>query len=295
MTILFLSQFLGGIIIAYVRSWKMALVMTGAVPALVIILGIVGKFIATISQQTQQNYAEAGSLAEEVLSAIRTVLAFGGQKKEIANYDAKLQESLKDKKKSALVFAVGIGMLNFTIFGFIALGLWYGGTLVEAKDDPNMTGGVVLTVFNCFLIGSFSLGNIAPYFDAFASAMGAAYNVFNIIERKPANYQAENQGIVAEKTVGNIEFQNVKFSYPSRPDVPILKGLSLKINANETVAFVGSSGSGKSTIVQLLMRMYDPTEGRILLDGVDIRDLKLENLRDKIGVVSQEVRSESKV
>jgi ATP-binding cassette subfamily B (MDR/TAP) protein 1 len=222
----------------------MALVMTGAVPVLVIIMGVVGTYMATMSQRTQQNYAAAGALAEEVLSAMKTVIAFGGQKREISNYEKKLDESLKDKKKSAYVFAFGIGILNFVSLAFIALGLWYGGTLIEKNE---LTGGVVLTVFNCFLIGTFAFGSIAPYLEAFGTAMGAAYSVFNIIERKPANYQAENQIIVTEKTVGNIEFQNVKFSYPSRPEILVLKGLSFKINANESVAFVGSSGSGKST------------------------------------------------
>jgi ATP-binding cassette subfamily B (MDR/TAP) protein 1 len=157
------------------------------------------------------------------------------------------------------------------------------------KNDE-ITAGTVVNVFFAVLIGAFSLGQIAPDIQAFSFGIGAGAKIFETIDRVPTidPYNEEGIKIPKELLVGKIELKNVEFTYPSRPEVPILKGIDLVIEPGTTVALVGESGSGKSTIVQLIERFYDPIQGSIYLDGHSLSDLNLISLRQHIGLVSQE-------
>lgn len=143
--------------------------------------------------------------------------------------------------------------------------------------------GVVINVFLAVLIGSFSLAMLAPEAQAVAKATSAAAKLFSTIERVPLIDSASPLGLKPDTVHGTISFENVKFHYPSRPNVPILKGLTTTFGAGQTVALVGASGSGKSTVVSLVERFYNPIEGSVKLDGVDIKDLNLKWLRRQIG------------
>ncbi|EPZ30847.1 ABC transporter domain-containing protein [Rozella allomycis CSF55] len=285
LTLLYLAQFISGFVVAYIKGWQMALVLTAAIPVLVGFLGVTAKVISSFTEESQKSYGAAGALASEVLSSIRTVIAFQAQEKEANRYDEILKNSLKARVKRALLSGIGFAMVGFFIYAFIALGLWYGSTLIS---DGIYSGGNVVTVFFAFLIGAFSLGNLGPYISAFGNAQGAAFFVFNTIERNPLIDLMSNSGKRIENLQGNIEFKNVKFSYPSRPDIEVLHGINLQIPAGKIVAFCGTSGSGKSTIIQLAQRFYDPIEGQILVDGTDLKDLDLSWLHETIGIVSQE-------
>ncbi|KAB0339976.1 hypothetical protein FD754_023504 [Muntiacus muntjak] len=140
-------------------------------------------------------------------------------------------------------------------------------------------------VFFSILIGAFSIGQVAPCIDAFANARGAAYAIFAIIDNDPKIDNFSERGHKPDNIKGNLEFKDVHFSYPARPDVKILKGLNLRVESGQTVALVGNSGYGKSTVVQLVQRLYDPD---IIIDGQDIRTFNVKYLREIIGVVSQE-------
>ena len=148
--------------------------------------------------------------------------------------------------------------------------------------------GTVITVLLSIMIGSFSLAMLAPEVAAVTSAMGAAAKLFATIDRVPAIDSADPSGLSPEKIVGEIELKDVKFSYPTRPDVEVLKGVSLVFKAGETTALVGASGCGKSTVISLIERFYDPSSGAIELDHTDIKDLNVKWLRSQIGLVSQE-------
>ncbi|ELU12562.1 hypothetical protein CAPTEDRAFT_117973, partial [Capitella teleta] len=231
-------------------------------------------------------YARAGAVAQEVLSSLRTVIAFGGQAKECKRYNDNLAIAKKFGVKKTTASGGGMGMIYFIIFACYALAFWYGSKLV--REEEHYTAGVMLTVFMAVVFGAFGLGNAAPNLKNVATARGAAYSLWEILDRQPLIDSSSPEGEKLGQVDGNIEFKEVHFKYPSRPDVPILRGLNLKANVGQTVALVGPSGCGKSTTVQLLQRFYDPCEGEILIDGHNIKDLNIKFLRDHIGLVSQE-------
>lgn len=150
------------------------------------------------------------------------------------------------------------------------------------------TPGVVINVFLAVLIGSFSLALLAPEMQAITHGRGAAAKLYETIDRVPSIDSADEDGLKPDTCVGQIQFEHVKFNYPSRPDVPIVKDLSITFPAGKTVALVGASGSGKSTVISLVERFYDPLEGVVKLDGTNIKTLNVKWLRSQIGLVSQE-------
>jgi ATP-binding cassette subfamily B (MDR/TAP) protein 1 len=154
-----------------------------------------------------------------------------------------------------------------------------------------MSTGEVLNTFFAIIIGAFSLGQAAPYFQVIGNAQGAGFRIFETLARKSVIDSSSANGLKPEKLKGDIKFTNVNFTYPSRPDVQILSNFNLNIKAGQTVALVGASGSGKSTIVKLLERFYNPATGSITLDGAEISSLNVKWLRQQIGMVSQEVCS----
>lgn len=166
-----------------------------------------------------------------------------------------------------------------------ALGFWYGWTLTIEED---YTVGKITLVFFSIIMSVFSLGNAAPFVTTLASARGAAYEVFNIIDRKPIIDSESTNGVTPSNLTANIHFKKVEFVYPSRPDIQVLNRIDFKIKAGTTVALVGSSGCGKSTCIQLLQRFYNVSGGYILVDNKKIEDYNLNWLRSQIGVVNQE-------
>ncbi|XP_051872371.1 ATP-binding cassette, sub-family B (MDR/TAP), member 4 [Pristis pectinata] len=280
-----LTSFITGFVVGFVKGWKLALVILAVSPVLGICATIWSKLLTSYTKREQNAYAKAGAVAEEALSAIRTVVAFGGQKKEIERYLKNLIEGQRLGIKKAISSNVAVGLTFLIIYASYALAFWYGSTLVL---DEDYTIGTVLTVFFAVLIGAFSIGQTSPQIEAFASARGAAHVIYHIMDQEPLIDSYSESGHKLSQIKGDVEFSNVHFKYPSRPDVKILKGLNLKLQSGQTVALVGSSGCGKSTTIQLLQRLYDPEDGMIMLDGHDIRSLNVRNLREFIGVVSQE-------
>ncbi|XP_043546264.1 ATP-binding cassette, sub-family B (MDR/TAP), member 4 [Chiloscyllium plagiosum] len=280
-----LASFIGGFVVGFIKGWKLALVILAVSPVLGICAAIWSKLLTSFTKQEQNAYAKAGAVAEEALSGFRTVVAFGGQKKEVARYEKNLIEAKNVGIKKSISSNIAVGFTFLMIYASYALAFWYGSTLIL---DDNYTIGKVLTVFFSVLIGAFSIGQTSPNIEALGSARGAAYIVFNIIDQEPSIDSFSESGHKPDQVKGDVEFINVHFKYPSRSDVQILKGLNLKLKCGQTVALVGSSGCGKSTTIQLLQRFYDPEEGMIMLDGQDIRTLNVRHLREMIGVVSQE-------
>ncbi|KAI7865225.1 P-loop containing nucleoside triphosphate hydrolase protein [Mucor mucedo] len=278
-------QFAGGFVVSFVKGWQMSLVMLALIPPAGIVMGVTTYYIKTYASQTQTIYAEAGTIAEQVFQSIRTVHSFTLQKKFSSIYGKKAEEACNVGIKRAIIYGSGVGFFMFVLFGSFGLSLWYGSSL--AVQDKN-TGADVFVVFMAMMIGSVSIMKISPVISAVFSAAGSAYKIYEIIDRVPEIDTDSKKGLVPSSITGSIEFKNVTFKYPSRPDVLIIDDLSIKIEAGKTIAFVGPSGSGKSTTIQLVQRFYDVLSGEVTLDGHNIKDLDVKWLREQIGIVSQE-------
>uniref|UniRef100_A0A7M4G190 Multidrug resistance protein 1-like n=1 Tax=Crocodylus porosus TaxID=8502 RepID=A0A7M4G190_CROPO len=283
----FFATFLTGIIIGFVHGWKLTLVILSVSPLLAASAAVWSMRLASLTVKELSAYAKAGAVAEEILTAIRTVVAFNGQKKAQARYDANLENARSIGVKKSITTNTSLGLSQFLIFGSYALAFWYG-TKLTVEERENYDIGRVLIVFFSVLLGTFSLGQASPNLESVANARGAAYEVYKIINKPRLIDSSDKEGYKPERLIGEIEFKNIHFSYPSRPDIRILSGLSLKVQTGKTIALVGSSGCGKSTTIQLLQRFYDPVQGEITLDGRDIRTLNVRWLRENIGIVSQE-------
>ncbi|XP_044861608.1 ATP-dependent translocase ABCB1-like [Mauremys mutica] len=283
----FFSTFLTGIVIGFVYEWKLTLVILSVSPLLVAAAAVQSVFLASFTTKELTAYARAGAVAEEILTAIRMVVAFNGQGKALAKYDVNLENARKVGVKKFITTYTTLGFTEFILFGAFALAFWYG-TKLTVEEKENYDIGRVLIVLFSVVHGTFSLGQGSLHLESVANARGAAYEVYKVISKHRLLDSSVKEGYRPDKLKGEIEFKNIHFSYPSRPDVKILKGLNLKVQSGKTIALVGSSGCGKSTAIQMLHRFYDPVQGEITLDGRNIRTLNIKWLREHIGLVSQE-------
>ncbi|EGD72703.1 ATP-binding cassette transporter subfamily B member 1 [Salpingoeca rosetta] len=280
----FLGMFLAGYVVGFVYGWKLTLVTTGMVPLIAIGSAIMGKYIAQASSGGQGFYAAAGSVADEVIRMIRTVIAFDTQDREVERYHKELEGARKAGERGGLIQGCGMGFTFMMIYLTYAVTFWFGSYLVGEGD---LTAGQVLTVFFSVIIAATSIGQATPNIKVMAAGRGAARAIFDIIDRPSEIDSLSEEGTVPSKLTGHIRFKDVDFTYPTRPDEQILHKLNIEVKPQETVALVGASGCGKSTTVAMLERFYDPTAGSIELDGTDIRKLNIQWLRSQIGLVSQ--------
>ncbi|XP_075612847.1 bile salt export pump isoform X4 [Balearica regulorum gibbericeps] len=281
-----LTTFVCGFLLGFVSGWKLTLVIIAVSPLLGVGAAVYGLAVAKLTGRELKAYAKAGAVADEVLSSIRTVAAFGGEKKEVERYDKNLVFAQHWGIRKGIIMGLFTGYMWLIIFLCYALAFWYGSKLVLEEEE--YSPGTLLQVFFGVLVGALNLGQASPCLEAFATGRGAAANIFETIDKKPTIDCMSEDGYKLDKVRGEIEFHNVTFHYPSRPDVKILDNLNMVIKAGETTAFVGASGAGKSTTIQLIQRFYDPTDGMITLDGHDIRSLNIQWLRSQIGIVEQE-------
>ncbi|KAI9276723.1 P-loop containing nucleoside triphosphate hydrolase protein [Phascolomyces articulosus] len=280
-----IAQVVAGFIIAFVKGWRLAVVILATVPIMVILGAAMGFQYTKFTQRAQDMYAHAGSIAEQVFSGIRTVYAFSLQDRFSKSYDRELDKACATGVRRGLFMGIQTAAFDFVLFCTYAISFWYGAKLVK---EGTLTGDVVLIAFFAMLIGTMSLLSLPMNLAAVASACGAAYRIFEVIDRVPDIDPDSLDGIKDGKLRGKIEFSNVDFAYPTRYDIQVLKGFSAKVEPGQTIALVGSSGSGKSTTVQLLQRFYDVLGGDIFLDGKSIKSYNVQWLRRQIGVVSQE-------
>ncbi|KAF8627411.1 hypothetical protein AX17_006226 [Amanita inopinata Kibby_2008] len=281
----FLAAFATGFILAYARSWRLALALSSILPCIAITGGLMNKVISSYLQLSLKYIAEGGTLAEEVISTIRTAQAFGTQKVLSGLYDGHIENSRRVNLRSAIWHGGGLAVFFFVIYSAYALAFSFGTTLI---NNGHANPGIVVNVFMSILIGSFSLALLAPEMQAITHGRAAAAKIYATIDRVPNIDSSDAGGLQPENIHGEISLEDVHFNYPSRPNVPVVKGLSITFRAGKTAALVGASGSGKSTIISLVERFYDPVSGVVKLDGVNVKDLNLKWLRSQIGLVSQE-------
>ncbi|KAI4575245.1 hypothetical protein MJG53_020447 [Ovis ammon polii x Ovis aries] len=275
-----------GFLMGFYQGWKLTLVIISVSPLIGIGAAIIGLSVSRFTDYELRAYAKAGSVADEVISSIRTVAAFGGERKEVERYEKNLVFAQRWGIRKGIVMGFFTGFMWCLIFLCYALAFWYGSKLV--LDDEEYTPGVLVQIFLSVIVGALNLGNASSCLEAFAAGRAAAASIFETIDRKPLIDCMSEDGYKLDRIKGEIEFHNVTFHYPSRPEVKILNKLNTVIKSGEVTAVVGSSGAGKSTALQLIQRFYDPTEGMVTLDGHDIRSLNIQWLRAQIGIVEQE-------
>ncbi|KAL8103554.1 hypothetical protein AgCh_027943 [Apium graveolens] len=279
------STFIGGFVIAYIRGWLLALVLTSCIPAVLVAGGFMGMVMAKMSSRSQVAYAEAGNVVEQTVGAIRTVASFTREVDAIDKYDSKIHIAYTTSQHNGIASGLGIGAVICSVLSTYGLAIWYGSKLIIEKGYD---GGKVMNVIMSIITGGISLSQTLPSLSAFSAGQAAAYKMFETINRKPNIDAYDTSGLVLDDIKGAIELKDVYFKYPARPDVQIFSGFSLNIPSGVTAALVGQSGSGKSTVISLLERFYDPDSGQILIDGVDLKKFQLKWLRGNMGLVSQE-------
>lgn len=285
LTITALATFFAAFVVGFIEYWKLTLIMTSTVVAIFVTIAGGSRFIVKYSKLNIQSYALGGTVAEETLSSVRSAVAFGTQDRLANLYDAHLikaeQYGVRLKAALGIMIAVLMALVNWNY----GLAYWQGSVFLL---DGELTLAKLITVNMAVMIGSFSLGNVAPNMQAFTTALGAAAKIYTTIDRVSALDSSSDQGKKLDKIEGHIRLENVKMIYPSRPDVTVMDGVSLDIPAGKTTALVGASGSGKSTIIGLVERFYEPVKGKVYLDGHDITTLNVRWVRQQISLVSQE-------
>ncbi|KAL4944172.1 hypothetical protein BDV06DRAFT_188011 [Aspergillus oleicola] len=281
-----LSMFFSAFIVAIAAQWKLALITLSVVPAMFVVLGIFIALDASVEMNIAQIYAKGAALAQEALSSIKTVHAFSAQDDMIEKYDSYLAEAHRLGRKKIIPYGMMSGFVYFCIFAGNALAFWQGYRMFLSGEIDAV--GDVFTVVFCTVIASTSLNLFFPQLPAVSGAIAAAAEFFRIMDKPSQLDPLSDAGAKPDECIGAIEVENVSFHYPSRPTAQVLQGLNLSIPAGKTTALVGASGSGKSTIIGLLERWYEPSGGTITVDKTDISQLNTKWLRSQIALVQQE-------
>lgn len=281
----YLSTFLAGLVVGFVSAWRLAILSVAVIPGIAFAGGLYAYTITGLTSKSQEAYANAGNVAEQAIAQIRTVYSFVGENRALNSYSEALQTTLKLGYKGGMAKGLGIGCTYGIAFMSWALVFWYAGVFIR---NGQTDGGKAFTAIFSAIVGGMSLGQSFSNIGAFGKGKVAGYKLMEIIKQQPTIIHDVSEGNKLAETQGNIDFQDVTFSYPCRPDVLIFRNFSLQIPAGKTIAIVGGSGSGKSTVVALIERFYDPNQGHIYLDGHDLKTLQLKWLRQQIGLVNQE-------
>jgi ABC transporter fused permease/ATP-binding protein len=275
-----------GVSILFYTSWKLTLFMLATFPVLVIASVFFGRHQRRLSRKVQDELAAANVVVEETLQSVNVVKAFTNEPLEVNRYQQILKKVV-DLSLYAAAFRGGfVSFIIFALFGGIVGVVWYGAGLVQAGEFG------LSDLFTFILYTTFIGASISGMGDLYAQinrVIGASERIFEILEEEPELDLETANKTSASPIEGDIAYQNVHFSYPSRPDLPVLKGISFHIRAGEKIALVGYSGAGKSTIIQLLMRFYNHQTGDILVDGKPLSTYGITELRKNIAIVPQEV------
>ncbi len=277
-----LGQVIGGFGFMFYTSWKLSIALVLIIPPVALMAYFFGKRIRLLSKSFQALLADSSIIAEETISGLRTVKSFVQEKNEVTRYQNTLTNALSTAKTRIRVIAEFMTLamgLGITAICFV---LWFGGREVIAGQ---LTPGALVQFLLYLFVVAIGVGSLGSLWGDLMAGVGASQRIFEIIEREPS---FSDEGSTLPSVSGEVEFTNVRFAYPSRPDVEVLTDLSFKIEAGQVIALVGMSGGGKSTIASLIPRFYDPTAGTIRFDGHPITELKASWLREQVGIVAQE-------
>ncbi|KAL7713328.1 ABC-type xenobiotic transporter [Entamoeba marina] len=284
-----ISCILSCYIVGFILSWDLTLVIMTCSPLLLFSMFFLGYTSTKLVIKSQNAFGEAGIIAEETIGNVRTVHSLSKENDFVERYNQKLNYVSKMNVIRFHCTGAAVGfMLCFGIACF-SLTLWYGSLIIQGKVGSNKTnGGGAMVVFFAVLQATQALGTISITLNAISLSRATAFKIYNIIDRIPEIDVQSIGGIKPNECNGHIKLDNIQFTYPTRVNNQVIEALNLEIKKGECIALVGESGCGKSTIIQLIERLYDPTNGKITLDGNDLRELNIEWLRNQIGLVQQE-------
>ncbi|KAI9035273.1 uncharacterized protein KD926_004217 [Aspergillus affinis] len=281
-----ISTFVAAFVIAFVSQWKLTLILIFMVPLLLIVLGTAGGIDAKIETKVLQVYAQASSYAEHVLAGVRTLQAFNLRPRVMAKYDIYLQDAYTKGMKKNKLYGIVFGGQYFVVYAGMGLAFWQGIAMLDRGEISDL--GTVFTVLFSVIMAANTVMQVTPHMATFSRAATAASELFALIDRQSEINPFDESGDKPDNMTGVFDLHGINFSYPTRPDVTVLEDFTLNIPEGMVTALVGQSGSGKSTIIGLLERWYNPNEGSIFLDGKDISQINLKWLRTNVRLVQQE-------
>ncbi|KAK9164528.1 hypothetical protein Syun_005430 [Stephania yunnanensis] len=280
-----MSLTLTAFIISFVFCWRVAAVVIATLPLITAAAVAEQLFLRGFGGNYSKAYSRTTDLAREAITNIRTVAAFSAEDKIVEKFISELNLPAKQALVRGHISGICYGASQFLAFSAYGFGLWYTSTLIRKRYA---TFGDSMKSFVVLVVTALALAETLALTPEIMKGSQALAQVFGLLERKTAIEPINPTAAVVTEIKGEIEFRNVTFKYPSRPEVAVLEDLNLSVSAGNSLAIVGQSGSGKSSIISLLMRFYDPTSGVITIDGFDMRSLNLRSLRRKIGLVQQE-------
>ncbi|KAK2184057.1 hypothetical protein NP493_285g02001 [Ridgeia piscesae] len=274
-----------GLILAFFFQWKLTLVICAFIPLIALAGMLEMRLITGTSVGDKKGMEQAGKVALEAIENIRTVAGLTKEQKFYEMYKKRLQEPYRNSVKKGFVVGVAFAVSQAIIYVAFAVSFLYGSHLIRQEETDFNEMFMVVAML---LFGAMGIGETLAFAPDYAKARSAASKLFALFDRVPPIDVASNEGKQIDNYSGSVEFRLVRFRYPTRPTVPVLRGLTLKVTPGKTLALVGTSGCGKSTTVSLVERFYEAVGGEVMLDGIDIKQLNLKWTRNQIGIVSQE-------
>ncbi|RDE05255.1 ABC transporter transmembrane domain-containing protein [Sphingomonas aracearum] len=275
----------GGLVYLFAISPKLAGMLLLGIPAIILPMVLLGRRVRSYSRASQDRVADVGSLATETLGAMKIVQAFGQEAREASRFRGAVDATFAAARRRIALRAVMTAIVIFLVFGSITLVLWEGAEDVAAG---RISGGAIAAFVLTGGIVAGAFGALTEVYGDLLRGAGAAGRLSELLAQEPEIRAPAQPVALPEPAQGRIAFDRVEFRYPTRQDMPALHDFSLEIAPGETVAVVGPSGAGKTTLFQLLQRFYDPVAGRVLLDGVDLRDADPAAIRARVAMVPQE-------
>ncbi|MDZ7825056.1 MAG: ABC transporter transmembrane domain-containing protein [Gammaproteobacteria bacterium] len=280
-----LLMFVGGLVLLFVTNPRLSLFVVVCAPLVVIPIIAFGRRVRSLSRDSQDSVAHVGSYVSEALRQVKTVQAYTHESEDVRRFSAHVEHAFDVAVRRIFQRAVLITLVMILVLAAIAGMLWVGGQDVLAgRTSP---GELTAFIFYAFIVAG-SVGAISEVVSDLQRAAGATERLLDLMAARSDLPEPEHPRTLPEPVRGAVEVRDLVFSYPTRPEQPALEGVSLAIEPGEAVALVGPSGAGKSTLFDLLLRFYDPQAGSILIDGVDLRSLRLQDLRRHLALVSQD-------
>lgn len=277
---------ISGIIIIFIWMPKLSLIMLLTFPAIVVSAMIFGRYIRKLSKQRQDELAKTNTIVEETFQSFSIVKSFANEWYESLRYNRAVDEIVKISLSFAKMRGVFFTFIITILFGGIFFILWQGALMLERGEME--AGDLFSFIMYTGILGG-AIASFGTLYTQIVGAIGATERIQEILDT-PSELPIDKSETTTDlKIIGDVKYENVSFAYPTRKDLTILKGINLHINAGQKIALVGQSGGGKSTIVQLLMKFYQPDQGLITVDGKNINDYNLTQYRKNIGIVPQEV------